>query len=106
MTDMRLNIRVILVDRVRILLIENLHTEFDIRQQLIASALGEILSDNHAQHLQILRVRGHRISRDDPAALTKLMRERELVVVFLARFEAEGDEGETFAVLLRHDDEA
>jgi hypothetical protein len=32
MADMRLNIRVILLDRVRILRIENLHTEFDIRQ--------------------------------------------------------------------------
>lgn len=48
----------------------------------------------------------HRVRRDDPASAAKLVREGELVVVLLAGLEAECDEGKTFAVLLRHDDEA
>lgn len=52
-------------------------------------------------------MRGHRVGGDDPGAAAELVGEGKLVVVlFELRVEAEGDQGETLAVLLGHDDEA
>ena len=105
--SMRMDILLVLLDALRIHIIEDLHAELDIAQQLVASRLAEILTHDDAQHLEILGVRGHGVGGDDPGAATELVGERELVVVLLLlRVEAEGDEGETFAVLLGHDDEA
>ena len=105
--SMRMDVLLVLLDALRIHIIEDLHAELDIAQQLVASRLAEILTHDDAQHLEILGVRGHGVGGDDPGTAAELMGKRELVVVLLLlRVEAEGDEGETFAVLLGHDDEA
>jgi hypothetical protein len=87
--------------------VQDANAQFDIRQQLVTPTLAEVLADHHTQHLEILGVGRHGVSRDDPGAATQLVGESELVVV-LACFgvETEGDEGETLAMLLGHDDEA
>jgi hypothetical protein len=87
-------------------IIQYLHAELNIAKQLITSRLREILSDNHTQHLQIIRVRSHRISGDDPTSASQLMRQRKLIVMFVALLETERNEWEAGAVLLGHDDEA
>ena len=86
-------------------LIQDLNAKLDITQQLIASALAEILTNHNSQHLQIIRVGCHSVSGDNPASTSQLMSECEFIVVLLACLEAECDEGKSVAILLGHDDE-
>jgi hypothetical protein len=102
--SMRLDMLVMLLDRVGIHVIQNLHAQLKIRQQLIASRLGKILSDDYTQHLEILGVRGHSVGWHNPGALAQLVSECELVVVLVGLgVEAESDERETVSTLLGHD---
>lgn len=87
-------------------LIQDLNAKLDITKQLIASALREILSHHDSQHLEIVRMRRHGISRHNPASASKLMSESEFIVVLFTSLEAECNERQAFAVLLGHDDEA
>jgi hypothetical protein len=60
------NILLIILDRLPIHLIQQLQTQFNIRQELVTSALAEILSHYHSQHLQVLGMRRHGICRNNP----------------------------------------
>lgn len=100
------NIILIALDLLLIHIIQDLNAQLNIAQKLITSALAEILTNHHSQHLQIIRMRRHRIRRHNPTSATQLMSERKFIVVLLAGLEAECDQWESLAVLLRHDDEA
>jgi hypothetical protein len=102
--DMLLDIFLVSLDFIFVLLVQNLHAELDITEQLITSGLGEVLTNDHSQHLQVICVGSHGVCRHDPAAGTQLMSKCEFVVVFFEfRVQAESDEGETGSVLLGHD---
>lgn len=95
------------LDLLLIHIIQDTHTEFNIIKELITSTLAEILSDNHAQHLEIFGVGRHGVGWNDPAPTAQLVGECEfIVVVSFLGVEAECDEGETGAALLGHDDES
>lgn len=66
MTDMFLNEILVFLDLILIHLLEQFHAELDITEELIAPRLREILTNDHAQHLQILGFRGHGVCGDDP----------------------------------------
>ena len=104
---MRMDILHVLLDGILVHVIEDLDAELDIREQLVAAGFAEVLADDDAQHLEVLGVRRHGVGGHDPGAAAELMGQCELVVVLVGfGVEAEGDEGEAFAVLLGHDDEA
>jgi len=88
-------------------IIEHFYAQFNIAEQLVASALAEILSNYYSQHLQVISMRRHSVSWNDPASTSELMCERELVIVSgFVIVEAERHQWETSATLLGHDDEA
>ncbi len=87
--------------------LQRLLAQFDIGDQRVTPALGEILPDHHAEHLEILRVRRHVVRRHDPAPSTQTVRQSKLVIrPALLRGKSEGDERETLAGGLGHEDEA
>lgn len=105
--NMLLHKLLMLLDLILVQVLQQLHAELDIAQQLVTPRLGEVLADHHAQHLQVLRLGRHGVGGHDPGARAQLVGEGELVVVFVGGgVEAEGDEGEALAGLLGHDDEA
>jgi len=107
MRRMHLNVLLILLYRIFVHLIQDTGTEPNIAKQLITPALAKILSNHHSQHLQVLCLWRHGVGWDDPRALAELMSKGEFVVVFVSlRVDAEGNKGESGAVLLGHDDEA
>jgi len=70
-----------IVDFLLVHTIQDAKAELDITQQLITSALGEVLANHHSQHLQVLGLGSHGIGRHNPRALTELMSNGEFVVV-------------------------
>jgi len=106
-SDISLRVLSVSLDIFLVHAVENTNAELDIGEQLVASALGEIFTDNNTKHLEILRVRSHGVCRDNPRAASQLMSNSEFIVVLSSLWvETEGDKGKAFAVLLRHDDEA
>jgi hypothetical protein len=106
-SSMIVNVRLILLNALLIHLIKHLHAELDITKQLITSALREILSNHHSQHLEIFGVRSHCVCRHDPRATAKLMCESEFVVVFVKLgIKAKSNEWKAFTVLFGHYDKA
>ena len=88
-------------------LIQDLHAQLDITQELVASALAEVLSDHHSQHLQVVGVGSHRVGWHNPASSSELVGEGEFIIMLsVLLIEAESDEWQACAVLLGHDDEA
>ena len=67
--DMLLDILFTRLDLLLVHVIQDLQTQLNIREQLIAPALTEILAHHHSQHLQVLGVRCHSVRGDDPSAL-------------------------------------
>ena len=61
--------------------IQALHTELDVADQGVAPALAEILADNHPKHFHFVRVRRHRVCRDNSTASTKPVGDRELIIL-------------------------
>jgi len=102
-----MNVLLILLDSILVHFIKNTHAELDIREELVTSTLREILTDNDSKHLEVVGVGGHGIGWYDPGSLTELMSDREFIVVLVGLgVDAEGNEGETVAIFLGHDDEA
>jgi hypothetical protein len=96
----------VLLDSLLVHTIEGLEAQLDVREEGVTSRLGEVLSDYHSQHLQILGMRRHRVCRDNPATLPQLVGHGEFVVMLVVfGIKAECNEREAFAVLLGHDDE-
>lgn len=84
-----------------------LHTKLDVLEQRISTSAAEVLTNNDTHELELLGVGSHGVCWDDPAALPEFVGNGELVVGELKLgVETEGDEGETLASALRHDDEA
>jgi hypothetical protein len=107
MSSMLVDMLVVLLNLLRLHSVQDLHAQLDIVQQLVTSRLGEVLSDDNSQHLEIVGVRSHGIGWHDPRALAELVSESEFVVVLVGLFvQTEGHERQTGAVLLGHDFEA
>jgi hypothetical protein len=53
--------------------VERLDSELEVGNERVAARLGEVFAHDDAQHLHLLRVWGHGIGGDDPAALAELM---------------------------------
>lgn len=90
---------------------QHTQAEFNIANENITPATGEILSNHHTKHLHLVRVWRHGVGRDNPSAGSKVVSQREFVIVsffasaFLGTGEAEGDEWKALSGALRHDDE-
>lgn len=97
----------VLLQRLLVHLLQLVQRHLQIRHESIASAAREILAHHHTHHLELLRVWSHGVSRHDPAAFTQTVSDGELVeFVVLRRVEAEGNEWETFAAGLGHEEES
>lgn len=102
-----LDLLLVLLDLLFIHLAQSLHGKLDVGDQGIASAAREVLTNNDTHHFQALRVRSHGVSRDDPAALSELVCDGELVeLVAVIRVETEGNQRKAVATSLRHELEA
>lgn len=55
------------LDRVSVHLLQHALAELDVAEQRVTAVLGEVLSDDDAQHLEVLGVRRHRVCGDDPS---------------------------------------
>jgi hypothetical protein len=101
------NLLLITLQRLPIHLLQHTQRQLNIRHQTIASILRKVLPHNHTHKLQLIGMRCHRISRNDPTPLAELMRDRELVEMMTRLgIDAEGDEGEGSTPTGRHDEEA
>lgn len=58
------------LDRFRIHLLQHSLGELDVGEECVAAVLGEVLPDDDAQHLQVVRVRRHSICGHDPSTGT------------------------------------
>ena len=100
----------LLLDALPIHLVEQILTKLDIRDEAIAAVAGEVLAHDDAEHLEVVGVGRHGVSRHDPAAHTELMGKGEFVVVTLLSVLAFGqpksNKWQTLAGLLGHDDKA
>ena len=66
MTLMLQNILLAPLDLLLIHIIQDTHAKLDVSQQLIASALAEILSDDDSQHLEVFGIGRHGVGGHDP----------------------------------------
>jgi hypothetical protein len=83
----------VLVDMAGVLGMQGLDRLLDVQHQGVASAPAEILANNDAHQLERSRVRRHGVCRDDPAAFTELVGDRELVeMVAVLGIQPEGNE--------------
>ncbi len=101
--------RVLALDAVFIHLVEHGGRLSDVGDQGVGAGPGEVLADDDAEHLQAVGLRSHGVGGDDPAANAEGVGQCELIVVLLVAVDggqAEGDQGETFAGLLGHDNVA
>ena len=97
----------VLLQLLRIHLLERLQRELDVLDQGIASGARKVFADDNTHHLEALRVRGHGVGGDNPATLPQLVSDCELVKsVLIFWLEAESYEREAFAVRLGHELEA
>lgn len=53
--------------------VERLDSELEVGDERVAARLCKVLAHDDAQHLHLLRVWGHGVGGDYPAALTELM---------------------------------
>lgn len=95
----------VLLDGLLVHAVQQLDAELDIDNKSVAAVLGKVLADDHAQHLQLVRVGSHGVSRDDPTAGTQLVCESKLIPFsVLIGLEAPRNERKSLARLLGHDD--
>ena len=88
-------------DGVLVHVVQGLQRDGKVADERIASGLREVFADDDAHQLELIRVRGHGVCGDDPAALTELVGNRELVVqLAVLRVEAEGYQGKAFTAAL------
>ena len=90
-------------------LLQELHAQFDILDEGLASASGEVLPHDDTQHLEILRLRSHCVCRHNPAANPQLMCQGELVIrplSFSIWRQAECHQRKSIARLLGHYDKS
>lgn len=94
-------------------LLKQAEAELNVLDEVVGAAAGKVLAADDAEHLEAVRLGGHGVGGDDPAAGAEGGGERKLVVVavldraLLAVVgEAEGDEGQAVARRLGHEDEA
>jgi hypothetical protein len=86
--------------------LQDLLTESDVIDEIVAPILCEILADHNPDHFHVVGMRRHVVSRQDPAFDAQLMSQRKFVVVAVRiGREAEGHERQAPAGFLGHDDE-
>ena len=67
----------------RIHLFQCFQGQFDVIDQGVASRTGEVFSDDDSHEFQLLTVGSHGVGGHDPAALTQVMGNGELVIMVL-----------------------
>ena len=78
----------------RIHLFQCFQGQLDVIDQSVASCTGEVFSDDDSHEFELFTVGSHGVGGHDPAALTQVMGNRELVIMVLSlRVESERDEG-------------
>lgn len=105
--NMFLDVFLVLVHHALVHLAKSLESKFDVVDEKVGAWESEVLTNDNSHHLQSLAVRGHGVSRHNPAAFTEVVRNGEFVVeVFAIRVETECDQRQAVAAALAHDDEA
>lgn len=101
----RLDELFVLLDLLAVHLSKQLHAELDVDDERVTSVLREVLADYNAQHLEVVRMRGHCVRRNDPATRTQFVCQGELVEMpVLVRDQPKSDQRQALARLLGHDD--
>ena len=96
----------VLVNRLFIHFSEYLKSILDVRDEGVASRPGEVFP-HHAHHLQPLTVRRHGVCGYNPATLSKVVRDSELVIMsLLLGVQTKRYQWKTLTTLFAHDDEA
>ena len=91
---MMLDVVGMLLYGLRIHLFQCIQRQLNIIDQRVASWTGEIFSDDDSHELELLAVGSHGVGGHDPAALTQVMGNGELVIMVLGlRVESECHEG-------------
>jgi hypothetical protein len=104
--DVLLEVLFAALDLHQVHVVQHLQAQLDVSEQQVTARLGEVLAHHDTQHLQVLGMRRHGVGWHHPAALAQLVGQGELVVVLVELLvQAEGDERQASAALLRHDDE-
>ena len=86
---------------------QRIQRQLDVIDQGVASSTGEVFSDNDSHELELLAVGSHGVGGHDPAALTQVMGNGELVIMVLGLgVKSECHEGQTFPSSLAHDKKA
>ena len=81
--------------------------KLDVLEERVTTRTAEVLTNDNAHELELLRVRSHGVCWNDPAALPEFVGNGKFVVLKLdLGVETEGNQGETLASGLGHDDEA
>lgn len=87
--------------------LEDLEGQFDVLNQAVTAGLGEIFTHDDTHQLERFAVRSHGVGGNNPAALTELVGNSELIEnMVLGRVEAESHQGQTLSTAFAHDDEA
>lgn len=101
----RLDELFVLLDLIAVHLLKQLHAELDIDDERVTSVLCKVLADYDTQHLEVIRMRGHGIRWNDPAARTQSMSQGELIEMPIrVRCQPKSDQRQTLTRLLGHDD--
>ena len=80
---MMLDVISMLLYGLRIHLFQCIQRQLDVIDQGVASGTGEVFSDDDSHELELLAVGSHGVGGHDPAALTQVMRNGELVIMVL-----------------------
>ena len=80
---MMLDVGGMLLYGLRIHLFQCIQRQLNIIDQGVASRTGEVFSDNDSHELELLAVGSHGVGGHDPAALTQVMGNGELVIMVL-----------------------
>lgn len=105
--NMFLDVFLVLIHHALVHLAESLESKFDVIDEKVGAWESEVLTNDNSHHLQSFAVRGHGVSRHNPAAFTKVVRNGEFVVeVFSVGVETECNQRQAVATALAHDNKA
>ena len=82
-STMMLDVVGMLLYGLRIHLFQCFQGQLDVIDQGVASRTGEVFSDDDSHELELFTMRSHRVGGHDPAALTQVMGNGELVIMVL-----------------------
>lgn len=103
---MLLNVLLVFLHHALVHFAQRLERQLDVVDQVVGTRDTKVLTNHNPHHLQSFAVRRHRVRRHHPAALTEMVRNRELVVELTAvPLESECNQRQSVAAALAHNDE-